>query len=113
VELERLAYARLNHLLKPLHSWSIAKYTRNYVMDRALSCCDTATTHVEIIDEHAAFLKEQGSSDDADVDRLLAIALSIKLLVEVLGRVKHQYYRIIDSVNKTTVRSYRGLIPRV
>jgi hypothetical protein len=113
LELERLAYARLNHLLKPLHSWSFAKYTRNYVMDRALSCCDTATTHVEILDEHAAFLKEQGSSDDVDVDRLLAISLSIKLLVEVLGRVKHRYYRIIDSVNKTAVKSYRGLIPRV
>jgi hypothetical protein len=112
VELETLAYARLNRLLKPLHSWSIAKYTRNDAIDRAFSYCDTAARHVEVLDEYAAFLKERGTSD-ADFDILLAIALSIKLLVEVLDRVKHRYCRILDSVNKTTIRSYKGLIPRV
>jgi hypothetical protein len=111
VELEKLAHARLNQLLKSLHSWSVPKYTRNDAIDRAFSCCDTAARHVEVLDEYAAFLKEQGTSA-ADVDILLAIALSVKLLVEVLDRVKHRYCRILDSANKTTIRSYRGLIPR-
>jgi hypothetical protein len=112
-ELEKFAYKRLNRLLKPVHSWRLTRYTQNDAMDKALSCCDTAARHVEILDEHAAFLKEQCISGDADVDLLLAITLSIKLLTELLGRVKHRCHHIIDSVNKTTTRSCKGLIPRV